>query len=202
MSVYDLTNKYYEETSNEAKKNFANHVATYETLSDTISVLTWKKPDSNLYMVRYVMDGRHLYISGDLGCAVFNLTWKATPESFKGIGFHYFAEKLQAYSREHYVIDSDVLEAELKEHFEELIDEHPDDDEIEELKEVFDKIKGLDSVEEIAGYVNHSDCYEIVQNFDVDAWEWIYGLGQVLSPNIVYYLVGLQMASKQLRSQA
>lgn len=198
MSLHELVKQYYEDTSRTAKKKFENHVATYDVLSETISVLTWKEPGSNLYMVRYVMDGRQLYISGDLGSAVFDLTWNATPQSFNGIGYYYFTEKLHAYSRERYVIDSDVLKAELNERFDELTDGHPDEDEIKELKEVFEQIEGFDTVEEIAGYINHSNAYNILQNFDVDAWEWIYNVGQVISPNIVYYLVGLQLASKQL----
>lgn len=203
MSAYDVTQKYYEDLIDEAKKKFENHIATYEKLSDRVSILTWKRPKSSLYMVRYIMDGRNLHISGDLGYAAFDLTWDATPDSFRDIGIHYFEEKLRAYSRDRLIINPEVLKKELDEEFETIIDEneHIDEDSYNELKEVFDTLKGMDEISDIVGYLNHSGAYDVIQQYDLDCWEWIYSIGNVISPNIVYYLVGLQMASLQLSEQ-
>ncbi len=82
--------KTHEEIQKEIREEwFKDHKATLETHGD-ITVLDWKRPGSNFYYCRYVFDGHRVYISGDIGEAVFLLTWKAGIDAFNKISVHYF----------------------------------------------------------------------------------------------------------------
>ena len=67
------------------RNNFRDHIATLTEHGD-LKILEWEKPGTSFYYVRYVFDGNRIYITGDLGEAVFCLTWKADIHSFNNIG--------------------------------------------------------------------------------------------------------------------
>lgn len=52
---------------------FKNHKAYLSEFGD-IKVLEWREPDTIMMYVRYVFDGSCMYVSGDLGEAVFRFT--------------------------------------------------------------------------------------------------------------------------------
>ena len=200
MDSREAFESYYERKTKQAKKSFEHHIATFDVLSHQVSVLEWKQPGTRNYMVRYLMDGNILSVSGDLGTAVFELTWVATPDSFSDLSMYYFNEKLSAYHNGRYIIDEDYLKAELAERFEDLTSETNSDSEAD-LIEVIDSLGRFSSINELAEYVHLPDITEILEKYDENCWEWIYDIGQVIAPRIVYYLVGLQMAAEQLRNQ-
>ena len=74
---------------------FKDHKATLTKHGD-LEVLDWRKPGTSNYAVRYIFDGYRMYVSGDIGEAVFNLTWKADINSFNGLHIGYFVEKMAA----------------------------------------------------------------------------------------------------------
>ena len=78
---------------------FKDHKAELKDLGE-IQILNWKKPGTICYYIRYIFDGNKMYVSGDLGEAVFWLTWNADVHSFNGIHIDYFAKKLRAYHGE------------------------------------------------------------------------------------------------------
>lgn len=177
---------------------FENHVATYTKLSEKVSILEWKEPGTRCYYVRYVLDGNMLYISGDLGTAVFDLTWNATPKSFKdmSIGLHYFYEKLSAYGSDKKDFDSEQAIKDLEEVFV--------DCEEDEYTQLFEDLKELANeccrVDEWAYEVRERFGSEL-EDFDQDYWEWIYDVGAVIPSRIRAYLVGLKMAAEQLEDK-
>ena len=57
-----------------AEKRFANHKARLDILDENVRVLNWRQPGTQAYAIRAVMDGYHVYITGDLGSAVICLT--------------------------------------------------------------------------------------------------------------------------------
>lgn len=61
-----------------AEKRFANHKARLDILDENVRVLNWRQPGTQAYAIRAVMDGYHVYITGDLGSAVICLTETAT----------------------------------------------------------------------------------------------------------------------------
>lgn len=180
---------------------FKDHVAKFEKVNDTISVLDWKQQGTICYYVRYVFDGSHVYITGDLGEAVMNLTWFATPKSFLGIDLHYFHEKLAAYHEEKKSWDSDSAVENLKYWIKEYREEDLEKDEKgkndELLKELIDVAEGCTSTSEWAYQVNENYADKLSE-VDCDYWEWIYGVGDVVPNRFRAYLVGLQMAAEQL----
>ena len=115
---------------------FTDHVADYKKINDRISILDWGNPGTVVYRVRYVFDGNRLYISGDLGEAVFRLTWKGNPKSFKDINIHYFHEKLSAYGAPKYDFDSELAIKELKETIEDYKNDGLDDGELTPFKKI------------------------------------------------------------------
>lgn len=184
---------------------FKNHKATLTKHGD-LTVLDWQNPETVCYSVRYVFDGNKMYITGDIGEALFWLTWKADVHSFKEISTDYFMEKMKAYSNDRYDYDGDVAAEYLKDWLDERLEDmdFDTDEDKEEFLEQFDELmedaKSCDTEDEWGHeYVNqkHDD---FITELDCDYWEWMYHIGRVTPPRILGYIVGLQMASEQLKA--
>jgi hypothetical protein len=173
---------------------FKDHVATL-TQHGSLQVLDWKRPTSNTYRCRYVFDGCFMYISGDIGEAVFRLTWNAGVHTFKGTYLGYFYRKLSAYSDEKMDFDSDNAVKGLREWIRRLKDNGEKYDHYE-MRDLFEQARGCDNKRGWAEIVN--DHYDFISGLDQDFWEWIYNIGDEIPARIHAYLIGLQMASQQL----
>ena len=114
-----------------AEKHFANHKARLDILDDHLSILNWKQPGMQAYAFRAVMDGYHVYLSGDLGAAVIRLTEPATLKALSGYwkSPEYFMEKIVC-TTDDYVFDYRAAKDELRERKNSLMkeyrDNHPD----------------------------------------------------------------------------
>ena len=114
-----------------AEKRFANHKARLDILDENVRVLNWRQPGTQAYAIRAVMDGYHVYITGDLGSAVICLTETATLKAlsryWKTPG--YFMKKFVC-TTDDYFFDYDTAKRELRERktmlLEEYRDNHPD----------------------------------------------------------------------------
>lgn len=179
---------------------FPEHKATLTQHGD-LQVLQWEKPGTNTYSCRYVFDGHKMYISGDIGEAVFWLTWKANVHSFDDIHVHYFEEKLSAYSGERRNFNSEKAIKALKEWKEQLIEEEMEFDE-EEMEDLIHAPDCCSSKDEWAHEYVNGKYHEFISELDYDYWEWIYDIGDTMPHRIIGYLVGLKMASKQLKENA
>lgn len=181
------------------RERFKNHIATLTQHGD-LQVLTWRKKGTSIYSIRFVFDGSCMYISGDMGDAVFS--WQSVTElhSFKKMDLGYFAEKISTMSMGKYIFDEKVA----MEKFENWLEYNlaPDDiDEAQEqsLQEFKNEIESIYSLEEWRMYVH--DASELFEEFMCDWSEHkytLYDFGKELHPNIQAYLVGLQMAAEQL----
>ena len=186
---------------------FKKHKATLTKQGD-LEVLDWREPGTNNYAVRYVFDGYKMYVSGDIGEAVFNLTWKAGVHSFNGIGIDYFVEKMDA--GEKVTWDSEEAEKSLTEWKEERLKdkEYYFEDKTEQTKfeilvdNLIDAVNECNSEEQWAWeYVN--EVYrDDISEFDPDYWEWMYTIGNVVPHHTYGFLIGLQMASEQLKNSS
>ena len=184
----------YELSEQRIKENFKDHIATLTEHGD-LKVLEWREPCTFFYYVRYVFDGNKIYITGDLGEAIFYLTWKAEIHSFNNIGLDYFHEKLKAYHEEKYDFSSEQAVKRLREWIGELEDDYIDygNEEMEEL------------IEEARNCIHEWEWVNVIhkyQYFILDLtnnyWEWLYDIGRVYPMRFQSYLIGLQMASEQL----
>lgn len=174
---------------------FPEHKAAL-TIHGDLKVLDWGKPGTIVYYCRYVFDGCELYISGDIGEAVFRLTWNADVHSFNDIHIHYFYEKLSAYGEERVDFDSEQAVQRLKEWGQELTEEYDSD----VLKDLIKVAEGCSSVRNWADAVNSSEFNDFISELDQDYWEWMYGIGDEIPWRIYGYLIGLKMASEQLKN--
>lgn len=183
---------------------FKDHIAILTQHGD-LQVLDWKRPGTICYYCRYVFDGNKMYVSGDIGEAVFRLTWKADVHSFNDIGTHYFMEKMQAYSDDRYDYDgeeaAESLRYWLSEHLKDMeFDTDEDKQEfLETFEELVDAAECCDSENQWAWEYVNEQYNDFISQMDTDAWEWIYHIGRVVPHRILGYIVGLQMASEQLK---
>jgi hypothetical protein len=185
---------------------FKEHVATLTQQGD-LQVLEWKKPGTRCYYCRFVFDGCMMYISGDIGEAVFWLTWKADVHSFNGISTSYFMEKMQAYSSDRYDYDGKEAAGYLKEWLDEHIEDMDFDTEedkeefLEKFNEMVDDAKYCDNEDRWSHEYVNQKYSEFIYELDSDYWEWIYHIGRVTPHRILGYIVALQMASEQLKAK-
>jgi hypothetical protein len=183
---------------------FKDHKATLTKQGD-LEVLVWRNPNSGSYATRYVFDGSKMYISGDIGEAVFCLTWKANVHSFNDIYISYFMEKISAYNEDRYDFDCNVASERLEQWKQDLLEDREFENEfdeeefIETIDNMIDDVANCNGEEQWAWeYVNEKYSDFISEN-DPDYWEWMYKIGRVIPQRIYAYLVGLQMASEQLK---
>ena len=204
------------EINQEIRENwFKDHVATFEKLNDRVSTLSWGKPNSSFYYIRYVFDGCKLYVSGDLGEAVFCLTEKASIESMsKHYDVYYFHGKLSALSEDKYSFDEDKAIERIKYEIEETKENRDiDEDGLQEKTERNMHINSYISVlnrlmEESKSCCNKSNwdyvvnqVYDDLTNYDCDVYEWIFSAGDVVPNSVRAYLIGIKMACEQLKNK-
>ena len=176
---------------------FKNHKAKYEIISDSLRILEWKKPDSLTMGVRYVMDGRNLYITGDLYSAIFTFTSEAKLSTLSGYNLSYFKEKLITSEMPDEVFNRQLAKEELEEWFNDNAD--MEDEDTKELFEILtDRMGECSIAEDWMNIVN--DNYEEISNLDRFYADWIYHIGLETSVYIKAYLIGLQMAYEQIKN--
>jgi hypothetical protein len=171
----------------EIKRWFKDHVATLTKYGD-IEILDWHKPDTCIFAVRYVFDGCHMYVSGDLGEAVFRFTEKAYPQQIATYSLDYFDEKMRAFCDAERDFDRDVAKK--------YLIEMKNEDVITESKynELLALADQCTSVREWERQIYDLDIMS-------DAWEWLPGIGSVIPMRVESYLIGLKMAVAQLESK-
>lgn len=183
---------------------FKDHKAELIRCGD-ITILNWRNPNSYSYYVRYVFDGNKIYISGDIGEAVFNLTWKADINSFTDLSLGYFLSKMSTCLNGKIDYDGEEAKRSLIEWKNELLEEKEfDDDEdkeefIETIAEIIDAAESCSSYDEWAWQYCNGEYYDFISENDPDYCEWIYNVGNVIPYHNYAFLEGLKMASEQLK---
>ncbi|WP_336763465.1 hypothetical protein [Paenibacillus sp. USHLN196] len=181
---------------------FENHKATKYTY-DNVTIIDWREPGSSFYSVRYIFSGYRLYISGDIGDAIFDLTWKATPESFRNINLGYLMGKLSCCSRDRWDFNEEKAQRELEEWRDERLYDAEDDSKFTNaMNELCEDIESAICEGSSSSYFKHLiwSVYERANGnyFDSEDFQMIQDFGKEL-PRVFYaYLLGIQMATKQL----
>jgi len=192
-----------------AKERFAHHKADFRQL-DGISMLNWQhESGSTAYYVRYVFDEKRglLYISGDLGHAVVELTEAATLKALSRYIYMvgYFVEKIKC-STDLYSYDEKLARSDLESRLSEYEEEHEND---EEEENIFDEKMSvpeiisdlLSSLDVMRGLELTEEQQEYLSEIDPDYWEWIGSVGQYICTRVILWLVGLNMAYQQIRKE-
>ncbi|MFJ2042215.1 hypothetical protein ACIOBL_01355 [Paenibacillus taichungensis] len=172
---------------------FHNHQATY-TDHGAIKELIWRRPETVAYYVRFVFDGRNMYVTGDLGEALFCFTETADVHTFNEYGIDYFTEKLKAYHEDTHYFDNDIAVERLRRWVKELKSDGDTYDH-DEMRELFEAARSIDTMREWADVINDSSW---LHDIEPDYWEWMYSVGKQMQPRLKSYLVALKMASEQL----
>lgn len=195
------------------KEVFKNHVVVLKEF-DGVSVLKWKEPGTNRCAIKYILSGSFIYISGDLGEAIFHLNWDTTDlKVCKDISANYFNSKLVAFCGNKYDFDEEKAIKELDEEIEEvkeILEEYKNDEEFEECIvfknqiELLEKMKTIIKKEvsnrDVWEYISHEFC-DKYSKYDPDCCEWLPNIGRTVSSKVKLYLLGLQMAYDQLNSE-
>lgn len=102
-----------------ARNIFSKHTATIKTYDD-LTVVEWKNSNGEyVNSMTLIYKDKSIYISGDIGNAVFNLTWDAKIGSFENKSINYLLEKLSAMNihDDLYVFDDEVAKTYLMKEF-------------------------------------------------------------------------------------
>lgn len=182
---------------------FKDHIATIKE-HDGVTILEWRKPGTFMYAVRYVMVGNKLFISGDIGDAVYDLTWNATIDSFDTANLSYFTGKLSCNSRNKYDFNNKLARKEIKEYF---IDWHDIDSigDLEECdKDLYDELVSATVDWDTHDQFSTMGVWTVYNNtssdwFDGETASCIADCGKELSSVFIAYLLGIQMANEQLK---
>ncbi|MBC6308148.1 hypothetical protein HCJ66_01145 [Listeria sp. FSL L7-1582] len=175
---------------------FKDHVAKVIEL-EGMTLIKWHNPNESQYNMEYIFKGRNLFISGDIGSAVYGLTWKAELGSFKNLNVGYFTGKLECSERKKY--DYDDFEGGAKR----FIDDHFRDESTEH-KEELEEIKQELSVQNYYGEFGPFEAWlraeEISTKIELDDELADCYSREVRSLNCVFYayLIGLQMIEEQV----
>ena len=173
----------------EITKNwFKDHKAVL-TNQGNIEVLDWRKPDTNIFSIRYVFDGFFMYVSGDLGEAVFRFSEAAYLHRTAYYSLDYFESKMRAFCDERRDFSQEKAIEYLKERRNDY--DTPDESAYDELEKM---IADCFSVQDWIRQLSSFDY----QRLGCDAWEWVAGIGDEIPARVKSYLIGLKMASEQL----
>jgi len=176
---------------------FKKHKAIL-TQCGELQILDWREPGTSSYYCRYIFDNNKIYISGDIGAAVFRLTWKADINSFNDINIGYFEEKLEAYSGDRRDFDPHEAVSRIKEWKKELKENGTKFDK-EIMANLIESADSCSRKEEWAYEYINGTYNDFIRELDDDYWEWVYNIGDVIPCRVKAYLIGLKMASKQLQ---
>lgn len=175
-------------------EQFKDHIVSeHEQHGSDIELLVWQKPNTFIYKVTYLCHKNVLFISGDIGEAVFKWSYPIGLKAISECNIDYFMEKCEASEGGRYWREWDYSVA-LK-----CIVDHFRNSDKKGRANLFHEFRNsfgftcLNSREE---WVNLGDNRE--EFFGRDAWEWIYGIGDVYPLRAQAWLTGLKMAFEQI----
>lgn len=200
----------YKKTEKEIKEWFENHVATFTKYDGRVSALDWRQIDSSSYCTRFVFDGSKMYVTGDIGDAVFCFTEKSSLKSITSYGISYFHGKLSALDEDKYSFDSDEAIVRIRGEIKNIQEDECfdlEDEKDRERKETLDNhiriLRRLIVATENCTCKSHwsyevNQVYDDLCDYDCDIAEWIFSAGDVIPYRVQGYLIGLKMAYEQL----
>lgn len=191
-----------------AEKRFANHKARFDILDENVRVLNWRQPGTQAYAIRAVMDGYHVYITGDLGSAVICLTETATLKALSGYWKKpgYFMEKFVC-TTDDYFFDYETAKGELRERktmlLEEYRDNHPDmlaNGETEYQDDLDERETDLlGSFNSEKGFAANPVAFSAWLEMDMDGVEFVPYMGRTIAHRIWLWLAAFKMAYEALQ---
>lgn len=205
---------------------FKDHKAKLEKLSDDVSIMTWKAPGTCSYYVRYVFDYNKIYITGDLGDAIFKIYDKVNLEKAASFDIYYFHKKLTARDEEKWEFSEVKAIDRLKEEIAQIeenkseylgldedgigIREGLSDEEAEKVDIYDEQIEMFNNMIDSAGECSsrgnwvqcvYCDYLDPLSDYDSEFYEWIFDIGNAYPRNVQAFLIGLKMAYELLNEK-
>ncbi|QIK85842.1 hypothetical protein G7061_04125 [Erysipelothrix sp. HDW6B] len=183
-------------------ENFENHEAVMIVDTEDVQVMDWKSPGSSHYAIRFVLNRNHMYLSGDLGSAVFDLTWFPRFTDNWTESYQYLKEKIVSWSEQYSTWNVNVLEKDIEEWIEEQKSEDFDRDELEKIEEILRECLGEVEYSGTGGEwsfwiaLNGSR----ISDYDVDYHETFNHFGKTTPLRFYLWVEALRMASIQLNA--
>lgn len=189
---------YLEKAKKEIREEwFGNHIIKRDSSMEGLRLILFGEPGTSMYQVKYVLSGNNVFISGDLGEAVYNLTCSATLENIKGFDLSYFTGKLAAHSSSRWNFDESKAKKELNEYWEEFRISNRDD--AQQIKSgILNAIRESSSLVE---YQFHLTNLYNETSLDSDDMSYIWEFGKRLPYSFISYWLGLQMVAEKLLSE-
>ena len=193
------------------KKRFKDHKATVLLENENFLVLDWRNKDgSGEYSVRYIVDCQkgNLFISGDLGDCIASWFNEITPDAMARYvnDIQYFMGKFQC-SSDKYDYHWEDIKSDLEGIREEYLEEHKSygyGETVEEIEKDFAEM--LDLCEEMTFGENipYPDNFvKLAEKYAAPWWESEFAnIGKRISGRVYLWVVGYQMALKQIRETA
>ncbi|WP_144498161.1 hypothetical protein [Bacillus pumilus] len=182
----------------EIKENwFKNHVAEING-EEGLQEIYWGKSGTNMYRTKYVLSGNNIFISGDMGEAVYSLTCSATLDNIKDFNLGYFTGKLEAFCEDRWNFDQSLAKKELREYWDEYEINEQYDDAIEIYKGIISAIDESTSLDNYRAWLMPV-CQDT--SVDSDTMEYVWNFGKRMPYRLIGYWVGLQMVIEQLSSK-
>lgn len=172
---------------------FKDHIAEING-EEGLQVIIWGEPGTNMYRTKYVLSGNNVFISGDIGEAVYSLTCAATLKNISDFDLHYFTGKLSASCGERWNFNTDLAKKELKEYWNDY-----ELNRIKDSEEIYGGIcSAIDESSSMESY--RAWLMPVYQNTSVDSdvMEGVWDLGKEMPHRLIGYWVGLQMVIEQL----
>ena len=199
----------FDQIIEDGRNTFAGHVATASGPFEHGKPwhVLWKNPEtSNCFMDLIIFRG-NLYISGDLGSAVYCWYGKTNPDFLLGCNFGYFHEKCEASGngRNGMEWDEEAAKKWLKDQREDFIDDNEGDAHLEAVaKELFDDLLGV-SHSKFEWQLFLSGCHQssddpVTEVFGDDAYSdtRIWTAGEVPMARSILHWQGMKMAFRAL----
>lgn len=195
-----MSNKeWLEKCYDRAHEKFQNFRADIKSCGGIITI-DWKNEDgSSDWYVRYILDGTSLYITGDLGYAVFRRAEPYTLRYCKSMHKHpeYNAGKCRAVDPDTgiFCYPDRYVKAGLDEYFAEYIDEDSEEEYIEKIKDLKEALYDANNYH--TGIRLDPVLDMTLSDINPDAWEYVCNIGEQYTPHYIAWLVGLKLAIQQ-----
>lgn len=195
--------EYLDQMKKEIRENwFKNHTIKKIEGEEGFQRISWGEKGTRAYQIDYVLSGNMVFVSGDLGDAVYSLTCPATLDNIKRFDLTYFTGKLTAHQRDKWCFDSSLARKQIKEYFLDWCDVDHIDQLNEDDKNLYEELmfatRNWSTLKHFQTAV-----FSICERAEVDWFDFrcascIADCGSKLNPCIIAYWVGLKMIIEQL----
>lgn len=200
----EITNKHLDLMVATCEKWFENHKVTVEGCPEH-QVYLWSSENSDIAM-KFILSEKDLFISGDLGSAVFSFPHNQYIENYKDSLCITFILFLEAHSADRWEFNRDLallaIDDMTIENFVNLEHYYMNENELEDFNNLKVCLKGL--INKCSNFESYKrGClYELKSHqtdwLDDDGEDWLLSIGRSMPIHFVAYWVALRMINEQL----